>query len=178
LALRILSLCGSLRAVSVNRARLRAAAALAPSGALVVPFEGIGELPHFNADLDREPGPPPVEAFRAALRDAGAVLISAPEYAHGVPGSLKNALDWLVGSGELLEKPVALLSGSPRAAHASAALREILTVMTARLVAEACVTLDLPTNRLDGAALLADPTTREALRAAVAALAAAAAAPG
>ncbi len=176
MSLRILALCGSLRAASVNRALLRAAAALAPAGVEVVAFERLGELPHFNPDLDTELGPPAVEAFRAALREAGAVLISSPEYAHGVPGSLKNALDWLVGSGELVEKPVALLSGSPRATYAATSLREILSVMTARLVPEASAELDLPTNRLDEAGLLADATTRETLRAAVAALAAAGAA--
>jgi NAD(P)H-dependent FMN reductase len=73
-------------------------------------FSKLSELPHFNPDLDVEPGPPPVQNFRSELRRAQAVVISTPEYAHGLPGTLKNALDWVVRSGELREKPIALVN--------------------------------------------------------------------
>ena len=64
-------------------------------------------------------------------------MIAAPEYAHGVPGALKNALDWLVASDAFPGKPVALINAAPRAFHAQAALRETLATMAARLVPEA-----------------------------------------
>ncbi len=98
-------------------------------------FEGIREIPAF--DLDREmagESSPAVDAFRQAIREAESVVISSPEYAHGVPGSLKNALDWVVGSGELSGKPVALLDAAPHSGFARAQLHEILRTMYARVL--------------------------------------------
>ncbi len=85
------------------------------------------------------------------------MLISSPEYAHGVPGVLKNALDWVVGSGELVFKPVALLNASPRSTHAQASLTETLSVMTAALVGEASVAVPLAGHKLDAEGIASDP---------------------
>jgi len=139
--MQILAISGSLRGGSSNTALLLAAAALAPTGLNVMLYENLAGLPHFNPDLDQEPFPAAVTDFRAQLRKSAGVIISCPEYAHGVPGVLKNALDWLVASGELFEKPVALFNASPRGTYALASLTETLTVMTARLVPEASVSL-------------------------------------
>jgi chromate reductase, NAD(P)H dehydrogenase (quinone) len=73
----------------------------------IILYDGVSRLPHFSPDLDGENAPAPVADWRAQLKTSDGVLISSPEYAHGVPGSLKNALDWVVGSGEFVEKPVA-----------------------------------------------------------------------
>ena len=129
--MRILAICGSLRARSSNGALLDAAAQLAPAGVYVERFGGIGELPHFNPDVDVEPPPPAVARWRDALRDADAILLSSPEYVHGVPGALKNALDWIVSSGEFAGKPLALIDTS-RSTFATPQLREILGTMEAR----------------------------------------------
>jgi NAD(P)H-dependent FMN reductase len=126
--IRILAISGSLRAISLNTALLRAATSLAPEGVAISLYGGLGDLPHFNPDLEGAE-PPSVLDFRTQLQRSDGVLISSPEYAHGVPGVLKNALDWLVGSGELVGKPVALLNASPRATHAQASLIETLTTM-------------------------------------------------
>jgi hypothetical protein len=80
---------------------------------------------------------------RGAVRFLEAVLISTPEYAHGLPGSLRNALDWIVPSGELYEKPIALINPSPRSTFAQAALTEVLNTMSARIIQEACLTLPM-----------------------------------
>ena len=72
-----------------------------------------------------------------------ALIIAAPEYAHGVPGVLKNALDWLVASENFAGKPVALINTSPRALHAQASLREILSTMAARVMPEAFAAIPL-----------------------------------
>ena len=88
------------------------------------------------------------------------MVISSPEYAHGVPGVLKNALDWVVGSGELAEKPVALINASPRATHAWASLAETLTVMSAQVVPEASITLPLQGRSLDALAISRGPCAR------------------
>ncbi len=76
-------------------------------------FEGLDELPHFNPDLESKELPV-VTRFREAIKAADGLILSSPEYAHGVPGSLKNALDWLVGGSEMVGKPVALFDASTR----------------------------------------------------------------
>ena len=168
--MRILAISGSLRAASSNSVLLRAAVSLVPEGVELIVFDGIGEFPHFNPDLDREPPPAPIAEYRAQLRAADAVLISSPEYAHGVPGVLKNALDWVVGSGELVDKPVALINASPRSTHAQASLAETLTVMNTSFISEACRAVALPGRNIDEAGILANPEVAGVLREAVTAL--------
>jgi len=170
--MRILAISGSLRSASSNTALLQAAAVLAPEGVDISAYDRLGDLPHFNPDLDDEgaPAPEAVADFRARLRASDAVMVSSPEYAHGVPGVLKNALDWVVGSGEFVGKPVALINASPRATHAQASLLETLTVMTATIVAEASITVPLLGRKLDAAGIAADPEFSAALRSSIAAL--------
>lgn len=113
---RILAISGSLRAESTNARLPRAAARLAPPGAAEFTFydRQIAALPYFSPDLDGDGAipPPPVAEFRRLLAEAGGILICCPEYAHGVPGAFKNALDWIVSSGEFTDKPVALFMAS------------------------------------------------------------------
>jgi NAD(P)H-dependent FMN reductase len=138
--MRILAVSGSLRAGSSNLALLRAAAAVAPEGMELVLYEGVGTLPHFNPDLDGEGAipPPAVQHLRGVIGEADAVVISSPEYAHGLPGSLKNALDWIVSSGELTDKPVVLLNASAAGGQrAQASLAQTLRVMGARVLENA-----------------------------------------
>jgi len=174
--LKILAISGSLRAHSSNTEVLRAAASLAPQSAQVSLFVGIAKLPHFNPDLDVEGAvpPEPVRDFRTQVGEADGVLISSPEYAHGVPGALKNALDWLVSGPEMVRKPVGLLNASPRSGFAQTSLAEILRTMAAVLVAGASVELPLGGRRLSAAEIVADPELASRLRMAVQALASAA----
>jgi len=141
--MKIVAISGSLRAGSSNTAVLHAAARLAPSDVNIMLFDGIAGLPFFNPDLDGDHIPKTVAAFRAAIGSADGILISSPEYARGVAGVMKNALDWLVAGFEFPNKPVALVNTSPRATHALAALTLTLETMSARLVKEACITLPL-----------------------------------
>ena len=165
--MRILAISGSLRAGSSNTALLRAAAELAPKTVEVIVYGGLADFPHFNPDLDNGAVPLPVMDFRAKLRASNGVLISSPEYAHGVPGALKNAFDWIVGSGELYAKPLALINASPRSTYAQASLIETLSVMTASVVPEASITLSLRSNKLVEAAILSDPEISGAIRASI-----------
>jgi chromate reductase len=160
---RILAVCGSLRAASLNARLLRAAARLAPPDIHVELFRGVGDLPLFNPDIEAS-DPSPVVHFRTCLMAADGVLIASPEYAHGVTGAMKNALDWMVGCEAFVNKPVALLNASPRAVHAQASLKETLTVMTARVVEEASVSVPLLGSRLDEAGIVADLAMSAALR--------------
>jgi chromate reductase, NAD(P)H dehydrogenase (quinone) len=142
---KILAISGSLRRASSNTAILKAAQQLAPTHLEIVLFEGLGGLAHFNPDLELEP-PSTVLEFQQLLQSSSALIISSPEYAHGVPGSLKNALDWVVGSGELVGKPTALFGVTARGAFAQASLRETLTVMMANLIEDACIDIPLPSR--------------------------------
>jgi NAD(P)H-dependent FMN reductase len=137
---KILALCGSLRRVSMNAAVLRAAVRLAPPGVEVELFDDIGLLPLFNPELEATM-PAPVLDLHARVAASDALLIASPEYAHGVTGVLKNALDWLVSFEGFVDKRVAIFNASPRSVHADASLREILTTMSAELVTDACLAL-------------------------------------
>jgi NAD(P)H-dependent FMN reductase len=171
--MRILAISGSLRASSSNTALLRAASALAPPGVEVTLYDGLGGLPHFNPDLDDETVSPAVQDWRRRLRASDGVVFSVPEYAHGVPGVVKNALDWVVGSGEFMDKAVTLFNASPRGTYAQASLTETLTVMTAKVVPEASITLQLMGKPLNANQIAADPEMSAALRSAIRLLAAA-----
>ncbi len=166
--IRILAISGSLRASSSNTAVLRAAITLTPKNVDITVYGGLAELPHFNPDLDCGAAPHPVADLRCQLQASDGVLISSPEYAHGVPGAMKNALDWLVGSGELVGKPVALINTSPRATWAQASLTETLTVMMASFLNEASITLPLLGRELDAIGIAADPEISLVLRSAAA----------
>ena len=163
LMLEFLAISGSLRATSSNTTVLQATAALAPDNIHITLYEGLGYLPHFNPDLDVEPPHPAVADLRRQIRAADAVLISSPEYAHGVPGSLKNALDWIVSSGEFTDKPTAVLTFA-RASYVRTALMETLTVMMAKLNDDTSPRLQSNTNKLDIATVLADSSLSTALK--------------
>jgi NAD(P)H-dependent FMN reductase len=172
--MRFLTICGSLRAGSTNGAALEALRLLAPPGISVVPYSGLASLPAFNPDLDGEHLPEPVRELRAQVADADALIISSPEYARGIAGSLKNLLDWLVGGPEFPDKAVALVTTSERAVHAPAQLRLVLATMSGRVVERACATLPLLGKSPCAAAIAADAelakaltTVLEALRSAV-----------
>ncbi len=164
--MRVLALSGSLRAQSTNSRLLKAMARLGPaSGQWHFVDQGLSELPHFSPDLDREgtEPPPAVARFRQAVREADAVVIACPEYAHGVPGSFKNALDWLVSSGELGGKPVLLFGASPSGAeYARRGLRPTLDVLEAKVLVDA--SLVLARHDLTADDRIANPAVEAAVR--------------
>jgi chromate reductase, NAD(P)H dehydrogenase (quinone) len=167
--LHILAISGSLRAASSNTSVLLALAALVPDGVTISMYDQLADLPYFNPDLDREGDTPPasVAELRAQIGRADGIVICSPEYAHGVPGVLKNALDWLVSSLEFPGKPVALINISPRSIHAQASLAETLKTMSAMLIVDSAFTIALPRERRDVAGMLADPDIAQALHAAL-----------
>ena len=159
-AMNVLALSGSLRKASLNTTMLCMAAASAPTGVRVKLFRGLGRLPLFNPDLDVN-CPDAVAHLRDKIAGADALLIASPEYAHGVSGVMKNALDWMVATGVFVAKPVVLWNASPRASHALAALHETLNVMSARLIAEA--SLELLIKSPEASNVLTNPDS-EAMR--------------
>jgi chromate reductase len=145
---KILAISGSTRADSTNGNYIKAIADLSRAVFSVAIFEGIAGIPHFNPDLDNENPPVPVSDMRKALREADGVLICTPEYAMGVPGTLKNAIDWTVSSGEFSHKPVALITASSSGLKGHAALLETLKVIETEMTDETALVISYAKTKI------------------------------
>jgi chromate reductase len=139
--MKVLGISGSLRRDSYNSALLRAAAERLPAGAELIPYEGLAEIPPYDADVEEQGSPPaPVEELRDAIREADGVLVATPEYNHSLPGQLKNALDWVsrpAGKSALMGKPAAAIGASTGmfgAVWAQAEARKVLGALGGRVV--------------------------------------------
>lgn len=162
----ILAISGSLRAASLNSALLRATARLAPLNMSIQVFDGLGELAFFNPDIEST-HPMPVAKLLTQVAAADALIIASPEYAHGITGVLKNALDWLVSSEAFVNTPIALFNAAPRATHAYAALLEIVTTMSAQVSYESSIILPISGCGLDENGIYNDPNISATLRTAL-----------
>ena len=135
--MRILAISGSLKGRSKNLTLLTAAARLAPPDVELVLFDGLRDLPHFNPDIEADGVPESVQRLRQALDESDAVLIASPEYGFSLPGVLKNAIDWVIGSGQLERKVVGITAAVPgpeRGRHGLQALRDTLSAVHATVV--------------------------------------------
>jgi chromate reductase, NAD(P)H dehydrogenase (quinone) len=173
IVVKILAISGSLRANSSNTSLLRAISALAPDRVQMSIYSGIGDLPHFNPDLDDDLDLHSVRDWRDRLQSADGILFCTPEYAYGIPGVLKNALDWIVSSGELMHKPTAVISASPApdgGAKANAALVQTLRVMMADIPTGAILCIPAVSAKLTERGELSDPQTVRSLQSLLATL--------
>lgn len=134
--IKVLAISGSTRAKSSNLNLIKAIAKICSEKFEISILEDLTVIPHFNPDLDNELGPAAVEQFRKSLRQSDAILICTPEYAVGVPGTLKNAIDWTVSSMEFSNKPVALITGSTSGQKAHQSLLGTLLILEAKIVAD------------------------------------------
>lgn len=166
--MKILAICGSLRAASLNAMLIRALIRLAPQDIDILAYDGMATLPLFNPDLDLIP-PASVVNLKQQIAAADVILIASPEYAHGITGVIKNALDWTVSSDVFVYKPVVVLNASPRATHADAALRETLSVMSARILETASVKVPVIGAKLDEDGMFSHPEIAGILKTALAA---------
>jgi chromate reductase, NAD(P)H dehydrogenase (quinone) len=165
--MKILAISGSLRPQSSNTAILQTVMELAPADVDITIYDRIGNLPHFNPDLDRDDGLASVIDWRTDLQDTDGVIFCTPEYAHGVPGALKNALDWIVSSGEFMYKPTAVISASPSpdgGDKANASLVQTLRVMMADIAPGATLCIPAISAKLNDKGKLIDSATVSALR--------------
>lgn len=119
--IKIFAISGSLRASSSNTSILRAIASMVTENISITIYEGLDNLPYFSPERDTPDAHPAVADLRKQIQESDAVIICTPEYAFGVPGALKNALDWTVSSGDFSKKPLALISASPLASGADKA---------------------------------------------------------
>lgn len=139
----ILALSGSLRAASTNTALLEALARHAPDDMRVEIYRGLGDLPIFSPDREGDRTPAAVLDWTSRVEACDGLVIACPEYAHGIPGGLKNALDWLVSRYEIPHKPVMLAHVSHRGEFVLDALREVLRTMSVTLVDDAFIRVPL-----------------------------------
>jgi chromate reductase len=161
----LLALCGSLRTGSSNRALLEAARLIQPDGISISIYDGIGALSHFSPDLDDDTLlPEAARDLRHRVEEADGLIISCPEYMHCLPGSFKNALDWMVGCQKFPGKPVALFQATSRHEYVPALLRDVLKTMAADVVEEAGFVLPATTNRIGVEALAGDPEIATSIR--------------
>lgn len=160
--IRLLALSGSLRDKSYNAAAIRALRFLVPPH-IEITIGHIEALPLFNPDREHEQIPA-VAALKSGLGAADGLIIASPEYAHGISGPMKNALDWLVSGEEFPYKPIMLINTSPRAHHALDALKEVLATMSGVIVESAYVSIELLSSGLDDAGIRADPHLADRLR--------------
>ncbi|MFT3854434.1 MAG: NAD(P)H-dependent oxidoreductase [Ilumatobacteraceae bacterium] len=169
---RVLMVCGSLQRRSANRALLDAIAGELGGAADVAWFDGLATVPAFDADHADDPHPM-LDEWRHAVAAADVVVIAVPEYAGGMAGTLKNTLDWLVGSGGLYRKPVAVLSaGTSGGEHARRQTAQTLTWQGAYVIAQLGVAA--PRTKFDDDGHLTDASTRTEIAAAAASITAAA----
>jgi chromate reductase len=153
----ILALSGSLQARSQNLALLEVARATAPPGVEVSIFDGLRHLPQFDPDLETNGPLPVVDVWRRALAGSDALLIASPEYGFSLPGALKNAIDWVIGSAELEHKLIAVTASvnhPERGRRGLGALLEPLGAVSARVVGGEPIVRG-PSFERDVAALLA-----------------------
>ncbi|MDI3243330.1 NADPH-dependent FMN reductase [Arthrobacter sp. AL08] len=166
----ILLICGSVRAGSVNAAVIATVADLVRTPFGTNTYDGLGGLPHFNPDLDRDPLPVEVAELRAAIRDASALLISTPEYAGAMPGALKNLLEWTIGGVEISGKPTGWINPSTnplRAEKTYASLATVLRYTDATLVDGACVDVPVSRQSIDEYGLVRGELIRRAMSRAI-----------
>jgi len=129
--IKILGISGSLRVGSTNAVLLQEVASLAPDSVELTIYQYLGDLPHFSPERDTENVAESVTHLRALLAEADGVIICTPEYAFGVPGVLKNSLDWMVSSAQYNEKPVAAISASPLPSGGDKAMASLLLTLQA-----------------------------------------------
>ena len=170
----VLALVGSLRTASINRQLAELAAQSVPDGVTVVVYDGLGELPFYNEDIDIVDAPAAVSALRAAAAGADAALVVTPEYNGSIPGVLKNAIDWLSrpwGDGAFKDKPLAVIGtalGRYGGAWAHDETRKSFGIAGARVVES--ISLSLPAGPLDGKHPREDAEVAAAVREALATL--------
>lgn len=157
---RILAICGSTRRESVNLHLLQAIAQMFEGKAIVDIYRDLDGLPHFNQDLDTDPAPAPVESLRSKMLLADGILICTPEYVFSLPGSLKNAMEWMVSTTILTDKPVALITASSSGHRAHEALQLLMSTIGSRIIEGASLVVSAPKNKISPDSVITDATTK------------------
>lgn len=161
---KILAISGSLRKGSSNHAILTYLGSIAPADIEYTIYNDLALIPPFDPGLDTDTPPTSVAALRQLLTEADGLIICTPEYAFGVPGSLKNMLDWLVSSSTLVDKPVALITASLGGEYAHASLLLTLGALTAKVVNDATLLIQFIRSKMDADGNVKDNETMKKLQ--------------
>jgi chromate reductase len=167
---KILAICGSTRKLSSNLSLVKALADLSKDQFEFSIFTGLKEIPQFDPDDDVTPAPSVIESFRKMIKDSDAVIICTPEYAMGVPGSLKNAIDWTVSSGEFMHKPTALITASSQGQKGHAALLETLKIIECEIPESIQLLIPFIKTKINAEGKIIHAQTQEELKALLKAL--------
>ena len=161
---KILAISGSLRARSTNLTIIENIAAMFLDRIDVTIYEGLARLPHFNPDLEREGAEiAEVEDFRRRIRAAEGVLVCTPEYVFSIPGALKNALEWTVGTNDFDGKPTALITASSLGEKTHKSLFLVLKTINARITESTALLISGARTKVDSTGKLADAAAIEAI---------------
>ena len=160
---KIVALCGSIRSKSSNLSILKEIGKLMPPDIAYEIYDGLGSLPHFNPDINLETEHQAVNHFRTKIREADGILICTPEYAFGVPGVLKNALDWTVSSCEFNDKNIALITASSVGKKGHEALLHTLDALASKYTADQLLLISFIRSKMNAAGEIIDKETREAV---------------
>jgi chromate reductase, NAD(P)H dehydrogenase (quinone) len=159
--IKILAISGSLRSTSSNNVIVKELSLMAGAGVEFIIYDGLGNMPLFN---DSNDAPQPVADLRRQLAEADGILICTPEYAFGVPGVLKNAIDWTVSSGEFDNKPVAVIAAATGGDKALASLLLTFRALSANIAEGATLLISFVRSKLDENGKVKDPATRQAMQ--------------
>lgn len=129
---KVVAISGSTRQNSINHSLIKAIVELSAASLDITVFDGIADMPQFNPDHDGDNVTNEVSKFRQQLNDAEGIIICTPEYAHGVPGTLKNAIDWTISSSSFPHKPTMLITASTGGYYGHKALMETLKAIEAK----------------------------------------------
>ena len=160
---KILVINGSTRINSTNLKFIKAVSALSAEYFSMTIFNGLTLLPHFNPDLDTDDVPESIKEFRQQIKTADGILICTPEYAFGIPGTLKNAIDWTVSSGEFYDKPLALITASTSGEKAHAAFLDVLKAVGSRMSDETQLLVSNSKTKINADNIITDTKTSDKL---------------
>ena len=160
---KIIALCGSTRKTSSNLNLIKAIADLSQDRFEIELYDGLALIPHFNPDLDHAEPPAEVQIFREQLRAADGILICTPEYAMGVPGTLKNAIDWTVSSMEFTHKPTALITASTLGQMGHDSLLATLKIIDSGIIDETSLLISQIKTKLNSQCVITDAATLSAV---------------
>jgi chromate reductase len=163
----IFAISGSLRSGSSNHAILNHIGKLIRPEVNYFIYNRLAAIPPFDPGLDNEHPPEVVTELRSFITNADAIIICTPEYAYGVPGQLKNALDWMVSSSSFVDKPVALITASLGGESAHAAMQLILGALSAKVIPEATLLVQFVRSKVNGDGVITDGETVERIRAVI-----------
>jgi chromate reductase len=157
----IFAIPGSLRSGSSNHAILNHIGGLMPVDINYNIYDHLAAIPPFDPGLDNEHPPEAVAELRSFITNADAIIICTPEYAYGVPGQLKNALDWMVSSSSFVDKPVALITASLGGEAAHAAMQLILGALSAKVIPEATLLVQFIRSKVNADGVIINGVTEE-----------------